>query len=78
MTKFKAIYFWEIFSNFPEWPKMARNAKKIFGYFLKNAKKRQKSDFLGRNFFEIAICGNIIRDGSKSPIISDLETLQGF
>ena len=51
MTKFKAIYFWEIFSNFPEWPKMPRNAKKFFGYFLKNAKKRQKSDFLGRNFF---------------------------
>ena len=51
MTKFKAIYFTKNFSNFPEWPKMARNAKNFFGYFLKNAKKRQKSEFLGRNFF---------------------------
>ena len=51
MAKFKAIYFWEIFSNFPEWPKMARNAKKNFGYFLKNAKNGQKSEFWGRNFF---------------------------
>jgi hypothetical protein len=61
MTKFKAIYFWEIFSNFPEWPKMARNAKKFFGYFLKNAKKRQKSDFWRRFFSKIAIIGNIKR-----------------
>ena len=51
MTKFKAIYFMKIFSKFPEWPKMARNAKKIFGYFLKNAKNGQKSEFWGRNFF---------------------------
>ncbi len=61
MAKFKAIYFMKIFSNFPEWPKMARNAKKIFGYFLKNAKKRQKSDFWRRFFSKIAIIGNIKR-----------------
>ena len=66
MAKFKAIYFWEIFSKFLEWPKMARNAKKNFGYFLKNAKIGQKSDFRGRFFSLIAICGNIRRK-AKNP-----------